>query len=339
MANLKTQNEISKQFLEGSDLQTRENEVLLDACNKLDFNPIRLKQRSSWWGSKEIGAFHYLGTYQGKNSILKIQGIKPTISEIYMINSFQKQNQSKIIRPPRIYASLPWNEDKRYEALILEDTGNQKLVSIPTKEKEIEEFFNIFNEYRNFCLQNPWLAKPATSLWQNVKENFDAWRKAGIKIYPNHPLRDSEDEKLINKAIEILVNNYKNIEPQFMHGHFSARDLYKVENQIVLISNLYWSYRAPFYDAIFGYHWFMFDLAKVENISFAEIEIQRNLWLNKINLLPKNEEEKKLLNLAFLERAAAGLNLDALSIDPNLEISKYLVEKTREEVKRLISIF
>ena len=41
-------------------------------------------------------------------------------------------------------------------------------------------------------------------------------------------------------------------------------------------------------------------------------------------------------NLAFLERAAAGLNLDALSIDLKNKIAKYLVGAARKQVAALV---
>jgi hypothetical protein len=39
-----------------------------------------------------------------------------------------------------------------------------------------------------------------------------------------------------------------------------------------------------------------------------------------------------------LERATAGLHLDALSIDPQKPITKYLVQATREQVRKLIDV-
>jgi hypothetical protein len=109
----KEQNEISHNYLKGSDLAEREEEVLVDATKKTGFIPNKLIGRSSWWDSKEIGAFHYSGKYKGKKAVLKIQGVKPSISEIYMINSFAKANKSKLIRPPHLYAFLNWNDEKR----------------------------------------------------------------------------------------------------------------------------------------------------------------------------------------------------------------------------------
>jgi len=333
------QNEISQQFLEGSDLQEREDVVLKDASKILNFIPRGLLKRSSWWSSKQIGAFHVLGTYQGKNAVLKIQGIKPTISEIYMIQSFQKNNLSKLVRPPYLYAFLPWDEQKRYEALVLEDVGNTTVVNLPTNESEIEEFYNIYSDYKINCLTNPWIEKSDFTLAEMIENNFIAWKKASFKLYQSHPLRLTSDQALVDKAIAILIGEYQNIEPQFMHGHFSTRDLYKAGNRIVILSNLYWSFRNPWRDAVFAYHWFSYDLVSFKNITVSKVMQQRKLWLDKIHTLPRDEEENKLLNLALLERATAGLNLDALSIDPQLEASEYLVESTRKAVKNLISLF
>lgn len=79
------QNRISHLFLNGSDLQLREKEVLEDASKRLNFISIKLIDRSHWWSSKEIGAFRYEGNFKGKKAVLKIQGVKPITSEIYMI--------------------------------------------------------------------------------------------------------------------------------------------------------------------------------------------------------------------------------------------------------------
>ena len=45
---------------------------------------------------------------------------------------------------------------------------------------------------------------------------------------------------------------------------------------------------------------------------------------------------QKLLNLALLERAAAGLNLDVLSADPEKPITKHLFEATRNQITKLL---
>src|SRR3989344_4771081 len=331
------QNKISHLFLKGSDLAEREKEILADVSKRTGFAPKKLMDRSSWWTSEEIGAFRYVGEYRGKKAVLKIQGVKPNTSEIYMIKSFQKANKSKILRPPHLYYFLPWDDEKRYEALILEFINGEKIVNCPTNGKELDEFFNLYREYKKNCCHSPWVDKPTFSLSEEIKINFAKWRKARLKLYLVHSFFRKEDEELIDKAISVLTKGYEGIKPRFQHGHFSANDLYKTKNgEVVILSNLYWSWKPPFYDAVFGQHWFIYHLSKLDNINPELIENQRSLWLSEINSLAKTEKDKKLLNLALLERAAAGLNLDALSVDPKNPVAKYLVEATRKQVHELI---
>jgi hypothetical protein len=333
------QNEISHTFLDGSDLGGREQEVLEDAVTVTGFTPSQIISRSSWWGSTEIGAFHCAGEFKGKKAVLKIQGVKPNVSEIYMIQSFENANKSSLVRPPYLYASSPWDEEKRYEALVLESIDGERVIHIPTNQKEIDRFFEIYKDYRKHCLQKPWVEKPEGTISEGIENNFSKWRETSLKIYPDHPLRKTEDENLINEAIEILLREYQNIKPEFMHGHLSDGDFYEVGDQVVVLSNLYWSWRQPFYDAIFAYHWFIYHLNEVPDITPNEVEDQRSLWLDKIKSLAELQipENTKLLNLALLERACAGLVLDGLVANPKKPITEYLLEATRGQIQQLIS--
>ncbi len=331
------QNEITHNYLKGSDLAEREQEVLKDASYKTGFIPEKLIGRSAWWGSTEIGAFHYAGNFKGKKAVIKIQGVKPSLSESYMINSFAQANRSKIIRPPHLYASLPWDAQQRYEALVLEFIEGQKIVQMPTNEAQVKRFFELYEEYKANCLSAPWVDRPKSTISGKIADNFTRWRESSFKIYPSHPLKKGEDQGLIDEAVKMLKKGYQGVEPEFMHGHFSEGDLYQVGDQVVMLSNLYWSWRQPLYDAIFGYHWFMYHLNTVDGITPEEVEVQRSLWLDTIKALPQAQGEgQRLLNLALLERATAGLNLDALSADPNKPITPYLVKATRDQVKILI---
>ena len=334
----RNQNEISLGYLKGNNLHTREKEVLKDASEKIGFIPDTLVGRSAWWGSSEMGAFHYKGIYEGKKAVLKIQGVKPNISEREMISAFSKTNKSKVVRPPRLYAYLPWDEEKKYEALVMEFIDGKRLIQVPTKASQIEKFFEIYRDYRKNCRRNPWVDKPEKTISESIVDRFTKWREMSFKIYPNHPLREEGDNVLVDTAVRKLIKGYEGVQPEFVHGHLSDRDLYQMGDEVVVLSNLYWSWRAPFYDGIFAYHWFIYHLSDVKGITPKEVERQRNIWLKQINSLPGTQsgEGKRLLKLALLERAAAGLNLDALSTDCDKPISAYLVEATREQVKNLL---
>jgi len=270
----KKQNEVSFGFLKGSDLGEREQEVLEDAAARTGFVPDRLIGRSAWWGSSEIGAFHWAGKFEGKRAVLKIQGVRPSVSEIYMIESFARNNKSKVIRPPFLYASIPWDEQRHYEALILEHIDGPKIIQTPTTTPQVKHFFELYLDYRQNCRHSPWVEKYEDSLSAHIADQFERWRDTSSKIYPNHPFRKEEDSSLIDSAVELLIREYKEVEPEYMHGHFSENDLYQVGDKVVVLSNLYWSWRQPLYDAVFGYHWFIYHLNTVERITSKMIEEQ-----------------------------------------------------------------
>jgi len=238
---LQKQNEISHIYLKESDLREREKQVLKDAVQKTGFQPQKITSRSSWWGSKEIGAFFVSGKYNGENAVLKIQGVKPTASEVYMIKAFQKANKSKLIRPPMLFAYLPWDEHERYEALILEPV-EKRVVGIPTNQKELNDFFNAYVDYRKNCLNKPWLNRPTESISKRIESNFKLWGEASLHLYPKHTFRKAQDKDLIDKAVRILKKGYEGIDFEFQHGHFSQGDLYEKSGRIVLLSNLYWGW-------------------------------------------------------------------------------------------------
>lgn len=317
-----------------------EKEALSKITQQCDFIPQQIISKSSWWGSKKIGAIRYQGIYQGKPAILKIQAVKPKTSEIYMIKSFAQNNQSQIIRPPQLYFTIPWTEKNKFEALIMENVRGPKIIiggKLQTK-KTIREFYQIFKEYRGHCRQHPWVTKKQSIT--RPQENFQKWQAASKKIYPLHPYREKNDLKLVNKAAKIIWRFWKREKLEFQHGHFSGEDLIKAKRgEVILFSNLYWSWRPPFYDAVFAYHWFMYSLAEIPNINPQIIEEQRNLWLKEIFSLKEAQSQrgKTLLRIALLERASAGLIIDSLTINPHLPSASYLVESTRNQVKLLLS--
>lgn len=324
---------------QGNDFSAQEKSILLDIVDKTRFVPNENIWRSSYWG-KGLGASHWAGIYENKKSVLKIQGIKPDISEIYMINEFEKQNRSEVIHPPKLYKTLPWNDKVGYEALIMEEARGDKVLKSKQIQTEgnVRQFFVYYKEYRKNCLpREAWLPRP-----KNIEagESFKKLYDVSNEKFPDDSRRKSGDLELILKAAGILDKLYNGVNLQFLHGHFSVEDLiYKNRNdnkEVILFSNLFWKWRMPFYDKVFGYHWFMYELANVKNITTKDIDDQRSLWLNIIHEDVSTEEDKKLLYLALLERAAAGLAIDSFLVDKRKNVANYLTDSTREEIKRLM---
>jgi len=334
-----SEHNLAASFFRGSDLEAREASILQELEAGLHFSPTELLGRSNWWGSDMIGAFRYLGEFEGKQAVLKVQGVKPDVSEAAMLRSFASSNRSALVRPPKLYASIPWSDEKRYEALLVEYINGSKLISSPTTAEEVERFFEIYEEYRQNCLESPWLPKPTESLAERTAQDFKDWKQVAKEQYPEHPHREAGDEELIQESLATLVRAYANEDWVFQHAHISADDVFIQEDQAILTSNLMWAWRAPFFDAVFAYHWQPYVLGNhYEAVTPELIEAQKQLWLSAIWRLPQNDRQRRQLNLALLERQTAGLLLDSLTVDVTKPIAKHLVQSTREEVRNLLSV-
>lgn len=325
-----------------SDMTGSELKILDEIC-KIGFTPIRNIWRSTYWG-KNLGASHWLGRYNNDDVVAKIQGVKPNISEADIINKFELQNKSKIIRAPKVLYHIPWNDKNGYEVIITDYVfGSKVLLDGKIVDKaEISNFLSYYREYRKNCLPSEtWIDKPNFSV--DYEAELNKLISASNKAFPDNKLRMSEDTTLAMEAAKLLSNTYKNVELEFMHGHFSCKDLIYADNKkinVVLFSNLFWKWKYPYFDVVFAYHWFIYELSHVQNITPKEVESQRKLWLNEIYRVTgadKSTKIKRLVDLALLERSVAGFILDSFLCDPDKEISKYLYKSTKNETRRLIS--
>jgi len=325
--------ETSKDFEKVKDLLPRVDKILENVKAETGFEIGELIWSSDYFGSGVVGAVTYRGKYKNKKAVLKIQGAKPAISEVEMIESFEKQNKSKLIRTPKIFWRKKWNDKSQYEAIIMEEIWGNKIVEegkISGKEN-IKEFFDIYREYRDKCIRKPWLEKEKNK--EKIGEMIEEAWQLSLKIKPESPFRRGSDKELALTAASLLENIWGETEKEFMHGHLSVNDLKRQGREVIIFSNLFWKWKYPFYDAVFGYHWQIYSLHEVARISPELIEEQRNLWLEEIYKLG----ERRLINAALLERAMAGLLLDSFAyIEETNIVAKYLVEATRAEVKRLI---
>lgn len=329
---------VSDAILNKPDLLEREKSILLDVQKRLDFTPQKRLGDSRYWVKTYAGAVFYLGTFQDQPAVLKIQGVKPPVSEVDNLQAFAAQNTSALIRPPQLLSFLRWDNKRRYEALVLEHVTGQPAIGFPTTTQEVTRFFKLYQDYRLHCRNNPWLPKPAQSLSRLVEADFTNWRYLRRHLFPSHPLFESTDDPLIDQAIQALMKGYEGIQPTFLHGHFSHADLLQQGNQWVLFSNLFWKYKAPYYDAVFAQHWFVYHLAQTKGMTPARIQSQHQLWLDALSQIPHSIKETRLLTLAFLERATAGLNLDVLSLDQQNPLTPYLFNYTRQRIQDLISL-
>lgn len=337
------QSDVTEMRTQGIDLGPRWQSILEEIVSKTGFSPDReLLRKSEWWKTGKIGAVHCPGFIdeggEKLRTVLKIQGTKPPTSEAIMIEAFQRQNRSKLIRSPKVFVYLSWDEEKQYEAIIMEEVcGKPVMTHHPATDNELDTFFDLYEEYRGNCRGKPWVVRPES--W-SYKEQVKRWRAAVEHQAKDDPLRLSEDEDLAEQGIRIIEKNLSASDLEFVHGHFQPGDLIPDgKDRVVLFSNLFWSWRIPFYDAVFGYHWWMLGMEHADNLATEILGKERRRWVDKIFNLSEIKENSKnilLVNLALLERAVPALMVDRYMLDFTNPQTSLITENTRKELKRLI---
>ena len=324
---------VSDDYFKRIDLSTKKQKIIrfLQTIKNLKINP-QLLWESRYWG-KGVGAFQIEGNFLAKNLwqpvIVKIQGPKPQISEVKIISLFEKQNQSSIIKTPKVFFFQPWKKNLGFEIIIFEKVNADFIIKphIPTKLKQLKEFFSIYQEYRQKALNKPFFEKKSINnfSYQNL---FHKWQKIRQENSLSY-LIDQKEDQFLKQIASFLDKVFRTVPLEFQHRHLSVYDIKKTpNNNYYLFSNLFWGCGWPLYDIVFGFMWFILGLAEYET---SVIEKQIKLWEQTIHQTVKNtpkilnkfkQKTKIYLHLAFLERYLAALNLDILMINKKENILK-----------------
>lgn len=321
----------TEDFFKNIDLSQRKEEILKAIVEKINFIPENKTIWESRYWHKGVGAFTIEGTYideKGKKykAVLKVQGSKPKISEPKIIEEFEKQNKSKIIKVPKVFFYLPWNKDLGFEAYVFEKIEGELIINHgkPATKNQLNEFFSAYREYRENSLKKPFITKPKNFSW--IKK-FKKWRLIRL----DNPLKSYITEKEDKRLVEIaeLINKAIQKSPlEFQHNHLSCYDIKRVGKRYYLFSNLFWGWNFPLYDSVFSFEWYILSLADYPE---KTIKNQIKLWLKTIQEALnntsslKNKYKNKVINfhiLGITERLLAALNLDLLCVKKTENIKK-----------------
>lgn len=335
-----SQNNISAGI--NKDKATNIDEILQEVSKDSGFVSNALISESRWWNSSEVGAKHYSGIIDGKEAVLKLQLVKIDSPEVEIIESYHKHNKSHHIRAPYIYYHKPWDVNKNYEAIVMEKIDKISVVNYPSKLREIENFHFFFQEYKtNTDISKPWIEKPINqSVEETIINKFSKWKDMRNKVVKNPNVLSEKDENLIQKAVLKVASVYKNgVDLEFVHGHFGPQDLSSTgKDTAVVFSNLYWSWRYPYYDLVFSFHYFKFFLANTSIISTDIYRKNTQSWYEFMLSTAKKLDhfDERLFNTALLERLVAGLNLDYLNVGSEKPLFFILLEDTRKSMTDLL---
>jgi len=177
----------------------------------------------------------YDGVFEGQKAILKVYQDPRITDEPVSLAAFNKSNTSEILKAPQVYAHKI--ETPHQGWMIVEKLPESgRFFSSPLTEKDREEFLKIFLELKNNFPQKPTrqlrLAEhlpPADFNIGRINRWFElAHNKEAESIHK--ALEPSELIPRYTKALEIIREEFKHRDKEWIHGHFKPAELYKVSD-------------------------------------------------------------------------------------------------------------
>ncbi len=263
-------------FKDKKYLITDIGEVAKKACSFSGFKAEKLIYKGEVRKKDWIGSLVYEGEFDGREAILKIQGLKPEQNEPKIITEFMNQNKSKIIRTPYIFWYRDWNKKDGFGAFVMEKIKAPKIFGYPYSNKEQKHLFIKFYDDFNFnALKIPWEGK-----MKNEISNRDFFRKRLKNLKRERPdiKLPQEDKKRIGLFSE-YIGKIESSPLLFTHGHLGADDIYYTNGKYVIASNLAWGYKPEFYNLAFII-WGCLHKIRDKSLTFKKADNLINGWFN-----------------------------------------------------------
>lgn len=305
-------NKITEKYFKNASFIKQKQAIINEIIKKTNFQPIKEIFCGKIYDDNKIGSLIYKGNWQGKTTVLKIQGLQPEIDEIDIINNFNSQNKSKKIRLPILYNGSKWNKKDNYGYLLLEYINKPTIYKSPfANQSQIKDFCNFYQEYKTNCLKVPFITKSLCE--QNslsfTTERIFLWKK----IAQNKKYLTKTKENYVEKFISLAEKHLPLIEMNFMHGHLTSDDIFKFsDKKYIIMSNLFWSYRPEFYDSTF-HLWSGIKSLRNQNINIDQVIKYINHWLKeykKYSVFTEDNDFEKKFNIMMIERCIGALLVD-----------------------------
>jgi len=300
-------NKITEKYFTQKDFSKNLTPILKHITYKTGFCIGQEIWRGLIYDNDKVGSIIFSGKYKSKPAILKIQGLKPELDEIDIYRSFSLYNKSTKIRLPSLYASHRWNKRDGFGYLIQEPLTGKPIFKMPlATQGQINSFASFYNEYRTKTVVRPfWKTKIEPQKFFTSRLNN--W----IKICQHKKLWDTKEMASRVEQFKKLISATKPIPFVFSHGHLTANDIYQQNNQFMLLSNLFWSWRPKYYDLAFNIWACLLKLPP--NTPFKKALRLINDWEDAYKTIPwvkKQNDFDKLFSLMLFERLIGSIVVD-----------------------------
>jgi len=305
------QNNITGRYFSQGDFSLRADEVLDFVGRETGFIPEQEIFRGFIYDRRKVGSLIYRGTWRGQPAVLKLQGLKPDLDEGAILEAFAAQNRSRLVRLPKAYVHVPWSDSLGCMYLISEYVDAPHIFEPPTATADqLADFCRFYQEYRTAGVREPWIDAPEASALEVTMAKMLHWlricsdkgRIAPDVVAPRFSRFAAIAEKRLRG--ESLV---------FGHGHLTADDIFKPsDGGYVLMSNLFWGWRLPWYDLAFNL-WSCNLRLRDTRVGFADFLEMQDAWRDAYRSIPVvqlDPDFDRRFDLVMLERTLGAILAD-----------------------------
>lgn len=302
----------------------RSDRILEQIVAKTGFQTGELVFEGKLYDDTKIATRIFRGIYQNKPAMLKIQGIRLDIPEEILIEKFNAQNQSKIIRLPHLYLVEPFDIEKGYGCIIMEEVQAPKFYAKALAlENDRDEFARLYEDYRTKAITTPLFEQTEgdTDTLRHIESRIEKW----ISISAEKGFLQDELVERVNHMQLLIHQEAPALKMVFMHGHLERNSILRIaEQEYVLLSNTFWSYRPEWYDTTF-HLWE--GIKGLRNVSVSPEMVWHYVtdWLRtyqSLELLQTDPDFKRKYYFMLLERCIGALLLD-------IELQKYETDREK----------
>jgi hypothetical protein len=195
--------------------------------------------------------------------------------------------------------------------LISEYVDAPRIFEPPTATAEqAADFCRFYQEYRTNCVREPWIDAPEASALEVTMAKMLHWLRV---CSDKNRIASSIVAPRFSRFAAIAENNLRGEALVFGHGHLTADDIFKPQGGgYVLMSNLFWGWRLPWYDLAFN-PWSCNLRLRDTGVDFAHFLKMQDAWRDAYRSIPVVQADPGFdhrFDLVMLERTLGAILAD-----------------------------
>lgn len=227
----------------------RIGEIVREIFAETGFVRAQEVQRRMIYDPDKVWRVRIRGTFDGKPALLRVENLKLDVDEESIRAAFRRQTEDSRVRPPRTYATKPFDDDRGY-AWSIDEFVDAPVLFLPGMRpfRPARDFVRFYRELREAVTEPFWPAdvtdaeafsRTQAATWSDLARSHDAERIDRLA-----PTLDRLKERILSGMRGRVLS--------FMHPHLSGADVRVTrDGEYVVFANHFWSWRQPGYDVAF----------------------------------------------------------------------------------------